>query len=49
MVRREGQSQLEVAEARMLAELYLPLWVFASVVAPAEEDRNDLVQEATPG
>ncbi len=45
-MRREDASQLEDREARLIAELYPPLRAFASVVAPAEEDPNDLVQEA---
>jgi RNA polymerase sigma factor (sigma-70 family) len=45
-VRREAASQLEDREARLIAELYPALRAFASVVAPAEEDPNDLVQEA---
>ena len=45
-MRREGASQLEDREATMIAELYPSLRAFASVVAPAEEDPNDLVQEA---
>jgi len=45
-VRRDDAAQLEDREARLIAELYPPLRTFASVVAPAEEDPNDLVQEA---
>jgi RNA polymerase sigma factor (sigma-70 family) len=39
-------SKLGDAETALIAELYPYLRSFASVVAPAEEDPNDLVQEA---
>lgn len=39
-------SQLDRAATSLIAELYPQLRAFASVVAPAHEDPNDLVQEA---
>ena len=45
-MRRDETSQLEHAEAGLIVGLYPHLRSFASVVAPAEEDPNDLVQEA---
>ena len=45
-MRRDDASQLQQDETRLIAELYPHLRSFASVVAPAEEDPNDLVQEA---
>lgn len=39
-------SQFDRAATSLIAELYPQLRAFASVVAPAHEDPNDLVQEA---
>lgn len=39
-------SRLDQAESALIADLYPQLRSFASVVAPAGEDPNDLVQEA---
>ena len=43
---RKTTSHLDEVEALLIADLYPPLRSFASVVAPVEEDPNDLVQEA---
>ena len=45
-MRRGDRMELDGKEARLIADLYPHLRSFASVVAPAEEDPNDLVQEA---
>jgi DNA-directed RNA polymerase specialized sigma24 family protein len=45
-VTRKTTSHLDDVEALLIADLYPPLRSFASVVAPVEEDPNDLVQEA---
>lgn len=42
----EVTSHLDQVETRLIASLYPELRSFASVVAPAQEDPNDLVQEA---
>ena len=39
-------SHLDQTDASLIAGLYPQLRSFASVVAPAHEDPNDLVQEA---
>lgn len=39
-------ASLDQAETSLIADLYPQLRAFASVVAPAQEDPNDLVQEA---
>ena len=46
MVAQEVRSHLGRSDAALIAELYPRLRSFASVVAPAGEDPNDLVQEA---
>lgn len=43
---REAMSYLDQVETSLVASLYPALRSFASVVAPAGEDPNDLVQEA---
>ncbi len=43
---RQATSHLDQTETRLVARLYPQLRSFASVVAPAGEDPNDLVQEA---
>ena len=43
---RQATSHLDQTETRLIARLYPQLRSFASVVAPAGEDPNDLVQEA---
>jgi RNA polymerase sigma factor (sigma-70 family) len=45
-VTRQATSHLDQTETRLIAHLYPQLRSFASVVAPAGEDPNDLVQEA---
>ncbi len=45
-MRRETTSHLGEVETKLIADLYPHLRAFASVVAPAEEDPNDLIQEA---
>ena len=43
---QEVRSHLDQSDAALVSELYPGLRLFASVVAPAGEDPNDLVQEA---
>ena len=43
---RNATSHLGDVEALLIADLYPHLRAFASVVAPVQEDPNDLVQEA---
>ena len=43
---RQATSHLDQTETSLIARLYPQLRSFASVVAPAGEDPNDLVQEA---
>ena len=45
-MRRGVTSHLDGGDAHLVTRLYPGLRAFASVVAPAEEDPNDLVQEA---